>query len=79
MTGWSGSIIARIMIRTVRATMRLPLPFDLTLTEGYPACYARVGYDGQGYRAYMGWIQIVTNHDLATGSGDHLQRYDANA
>lgn len=46
----------------------LALPFDLTLTEGYPACYARVGYDGQGYRAYMGWIQIVTNHDLATGS-----------
>ncbi len=46
----------------------LDLPFDLTLTEGYPTCLATVTYAGQGYRGYMGWIQIVTNRDPATGA-----------
>lgn len=45
----------------------LGLPFDLALTEGYPTCLATVTYAGQGYRGYMGWIQIVTNRDPATG------------
>jgi hypothetical protein len=46
----------------------LDLPFDLTLTEGYPVCHATVTYGGQGYRAYMGWIQLVTNRDPASGA-----------
>ncbi len=46
----------------------LDLPFDLALTEGYPACHAIVSYSGQGYRAYMGWIQLITNRDPATGA-----------
>jgi hypothetical protein len=46
----------------------LGLPFDLALTVGYPTCRATVEYAGPGYRAYMGWIQLVTNHDPATGT-----------
>lgn len=45
----------------------LDLPFDLTLTLGYPTIRATIAYDGPGYRAYMGWIQLITNHDPATG------------
>ena len=46
----------------------LGLPFDLALTVGYPTCRATVEYAGPGYRAYMGWIQLVTNHDSTTGA-----------
>jgi hypothetical protein len=46
----------------------LGLPFDLALTVGYPTCRATVEYAGPGYRAYIGWIQLVTNHDPATGT-----------
>lgn len=48
----------------------LNLPFDLALTLGYPTCRATITYDGSGYRAYMGWIQLVTNHDPATGAAE---------
>jgi hypothetical protein len=41
----------------------LNLSFDLALTIGYPTCRATISYDGPGYRAYMGWIQLVTNRD----------------
>jgi hypothetical protein len=45
----------------------LNLPFASALTEGFPVCRAEVGYAGPGYRATMGWIQIVTVRDAATG------------
>lgn len=46
----------------------LHLPFDLALTLGYPTLRATVEYAGTGYRAYMGWIQLITNRDPATGA-----------
>jgi hypothetical protein len=45
----------------------LNLPFDLALAQGYPVCEARIAYAGPGYRAMMGWIQLITNRDPATG------------
>lgn len=44
----------------------LGLPFDLALTRGYPTIRAAITYEGTGYRAYMGWIQLITNRDPAT-------------
>lgn len=46
----------------------LNLPFDLALTKGYPTLHAAVEYGGPGYRAHMGWIQLITNRDPATGA-----------
>lgn len=45
----------------------LAVPFDLSLALGFPICEARVAYDGLGYRALMGWIQMITHRDAATG------------
>jgi hypothetical protein len=45
----------------------LHLPFDLSLTEGYPVCRMTITYGGSGYRAYMGWLQLITNRDPVTG------------
>jgi hypothetical protein len=45
----------------------LNLPFDIELTRGFPTCEARVMYPIPGYRAAMGWIQLVTVRDAATG------------
>ena len=36
------------------------LPFDAQRTRGFPVFDARVHYDGEGYRALLGWIQLVT-------------------
>ena len=43
-------------------------PFDLELAKGYPVCEARITYDGPGYRAMMGWIQLITHRDPLTGT-----------
>jgi hypothetical protein len=37
----------------------LGLPYDLSAARGFPVLEASVRYSGQGYRAFMGWIQIV--------------------
>lgn len=42
----------------------LALPFDIALVEGFPVCEAVIDYAGAGYRAAMGWIQVVTHTDL---------------
>ena len=44
----------------------LNLPFALDLARGYPVCQAEIEYGGAGYRALMGWIQLITNRDPAT-------------
>lgn len=36
------------------------LPFDTSLVEGFPVCQAEIAYPGEGYYAFMGWIQVVT-------------------
>src|SRR5579872_5729490 len=46
----------------------LNLPFDLALTAGYPACRAEIAYNGSGYRAFMGWIQLISNRDILAGA-----------
>lgn len=33
---------------------------------GFPACTATVTYDGGGYRAMFGWVQLVRSTDAAT-------------
>lgn len=38
----------------------LHLPFDLALVHGFPLLLASIDYAGPGYRALMGWIQVVT-------------------
>jgi hypothetical protein len=48
----------------------LNLSFDLALTIGYPTLRATIDYDGPGYRAYMGWVQLITNRDPATGAAE---------
>ncbi|MBN1400321.1 MAG: hypothetical protein JXA74_05770 [Anaerolineae bacterium] len=48
------------------------LKFDIELSRGYPVVHARIErYAGSGYRAWCGWIQIITSvyadsHDPAT-------------
>ena len=44
----------------------LNLPFPLEFIKGFPVCEARIDYEGQGYTATMGWIQLITVKDRAT-------------
>ncbi len=46
----------------------LNLPFPLDLARGHPVCQAEIEYGGAGYRSFMGWIQLITNRDPATGA-----------
>lgn len=48
----------------------LGLPFDIALAQGFPVCEANITYDGPGYRAMMGWIQLVTVRDAHTARED---------
>ncbi len=43
----------------------LHLPFDVNETIGFPVFLATTRYDGSGYRAVMGWSQVltITPHD----------------
>jgi hypothetical protein len=34
---------------------------------GYPVCTARVAYPGRGYRAMLGWVQLVRSSDNNSG------------
>jgi hypothetical protein len=34
-------------------------PHDAVPAQGFPVCAARLRYDGEGYAAVMGWIQVV--------------------
>ncbi|GAA1599102.1 hypothetical protein GCM10009789_61440 [Kribbella sancticallisti] len=36
--------------------------------RGFPICTATLRYHGQGLNAIMGWVQLVTSTDAATGS-----------
>lgn len=36
------------------------LPFELEFVRGFPLMQATISYDGPGYLALMGWIQVVT-------------------
>ncbi|MGH2588771.1 MAG: hypothetical protein ACRDJE_27935 [Dehalococcoidia bacterium] len=47
----------------------LSLPFDISLTEGFPVFQAVIDYSGAGYHAGMGWVQIVT----VTGPGGRVR------
>ncbi len=48
----------------------LGLPFDLKAFEGFPVFDASVDYPTPGYRAVMGWVQLVTVTDTKTGVTD---------
>jgi hypothetical protein len=37
----------------------LRLPFDWSLSAGFPVVEASVDYEGRGYAAVMGWIQLI--------------------
>jgi hypothetical protein len=37
----------------------LGLPYPDDVARGFPVVEARVEYEGGGYRAFMGWIQVV--------------------
>jgi hypothetical protein len=38
------------------------LPFDISLSRGYPVIQARIEhYDGSGYHKFYGWFQIITS------------------
>ena len=39
---------------------------------GYPVCTARVTYPGRGYRAMLGWVQLVRSTDNQSGG----ERFD---
>lgn len=36
------------------------VPFDLALIHGFPVVHATIDFPAPGYRALMGWIQVVT-------------------
>jgi hypothetical protein len=57
----------------------LNLPFEIAETHGFPICEAEIEYDGPGYRATMGWIQVVTVDALAPDqfSGAAVDTYPA--
>jgi hypothetical protein len=38
--------------------------------RGFPVCTAVVSYDGRGYDAMFGWIQLVRSTDGAGGGGE---------
>ena len=40
--------------------------------EGFPVCSAAIDYAGRGYRAALGWIQLVRSSDGAAG-GDAFE------
>ena len=48
----------------------LNLPFPLDEARGYPVLQAEIKYGAAGYRAFMGWIQLITNRDPATGAAE---------
>jgi Berberine and berberine like len=48
----------------------LGLPWPSQLAEGLPVLEAVVSYEGQGYEAVMGWIQVVRIH--VAGSSESL-------
>ena len=35
--------------------------------QGFPVCTATVSYEGKGYRAALGWVQLVRSTDNASG------------
>ena len=37
----------------------LGLPYGIEVAEGFPVVEASVAYEGAGYLAYMGWIQVL--------------------
>lgn len=37
----------------------LGVDFDIDLARGFPVVEARVSYPGEGYAAYLAWIQVV--------------------
>jgi hypothetical protein len=46
----------------------LESPLDLKTFEGFPVFEAAVEYPVPGYRAVMGWVQLVTVRDARTGA-----------
>lgn len=50
---------------------RLNLPFDISITRGFPVFQASVSYSGSGYNATLGWIQVVTVDAIAPEAGHH--------
>jgi hypothetical protein len=36
-------------------------------TEGYPVCKAEIQFGGQGYDAFLGWVQFVRSTDNTSG------------
>lgn len=46
----------------------LGLPFPVEHAHGFPVCRATIDYGGPGYRAAMGWIQVVTVRDHAAAA-----------
>jgi hypothetical protein len=38
--------------------------------RGFPVCTAEVAYEGRGYAAMLGWIQLVRSTDNASGGRD---------
>ncbi len=45
----------------------LNLPFDLELVRGFPVCEVEIEYEGPGYYATMGRIQLVTVNETLSG------------
>ncbi|HZR40004.1 MAG TPA: hypothetical protein VFB12_07815 [Ktedonobacteraceae bacterium] len=37
----------------------LNLAYPLSLVKGFPYCYASIAFEGEGYGALLGWIQLV--------------------
>lgn len=68
--GYDGTV--RVFYETNDAPERLGFnllrfPFPLEEARGYPVCRAEIQYGGPGYHAFMGWIQLITNRDPASG------------
>ncbi len=50
----------------------LDLPVKLDVIRGFPVLQAEIAYDGRGYSAMMGWIQVLDIQSLTSGKAFHL-------
>jgi hypothetical protein len=67
--GYNGRVIVKYGINVDAALLGFKLfnlPFPYQNVHGFPVIQADVEFDGIGYQAYMGWIQLITVHDFNT-------------
>jgi len=44
------------------------LEYSIDMAKGFPICHASVAFEGEGYNAHFGWVQIIRYHGTENGA-----------